>query len=183
MQTPALPPQIQLSIKIHATPLDLPQQLVRAMVFVESGGDHFAWNPEPRYRYLWDVARDRPFRPLKADEIASEIPPPDFRSLAGDRDAEWWGQQASWGPLQVMGAVARELRFDQHFPALCDASLGIQVGVRHLDNLRRRFFARDGWHGVAAAYNAGSPRRRADGAFENQPYVDKIAAAGGFSGI
>ena len=88
----------------------LPPLLITALVEQESAGDPYAWNPEPRYRYLWDVKRNAPFRTPTEAERASEIPPHDFPTLGGDRDQEWWGQQASWGLMQVMGAVARELR-------------------------------------------------------------------------
>ena len=101
------PVLIQSAAARHA----LPELLVIAVVEVESAGNSWAWNPEPRYRYLWDVKRGRPFRPLTEAERASEIPPDDFSCIAGDRDQEWWGQQASWGLMQVMGAVAREHGF------------------------------------------------------------------------
>ncbi len=161
----------------------LPESLIYAMVQVESAGDISAWNPEPPYRWLWDVRRNAPFRPLTAAERVSEVPPGDFPTLAGDRDAEWWGQQASWGPLQVMGGVAREHGFRGHFPGLCQAGDGVHYGVKHLHSLRRRFLGKHGWAGVVAAYNAGSPRHSDDGRWVNQGYVDKVRAAGGFDGL
>src|SRR3990167_1613219 len=89
----------------------VPADLIEAMVVVESGGNPWAVNAEPKYRYFWDVAKHAPFRLLSSDDIASKIPPPDFRSIAGDRDQEWWCQQVSFGLLQIMGALARELGF------------------------------------------------------------------------
>lgn len=155
--------------------LNLPELLVMAIVRVESGGNPYAWNPEPRYRYLWDVKKKAPFRALTPDEIAAEVPPKDFPTLGGDRDQEWWGQQASWGLMQVMGAVARECGFNRpYLPELCDPALSLEYGCRHLSTLRDRFVTRYGWNGVIAAYNAGSPRLSADGKFENQGYVDKV---------
>lgn len=179
MDAPGLPTTIITSAQICAKRFGLPLQLVLAIIKVESGGDAHAWNPEPPYRYLWDVRAKRPFRALTAAEIASEKPPADFASMKGDADAEWWGQAASWGPMQIMGAVARELGFDQHFPALCDTYLGIEYGCRHLAALMGRFGGR-GLPAVAAAYNAGSPRLASSGAFVNQVYVDKVAGFGGF---
>ena len=180
MPAKPLPAPLDLLIQRQARLCSLPVDLVRAIVWVESGGDVHAWNPEPPYRYFWDVRRKTPFRSLTELERASEVPPDDFPSLKGDRDAEWWGQAASWGPMQVMGAVAREHGFSAHFPALCDALHGVQYGCVHLDRLRDRFLGKFGWQGVAAAYNAGSPRLDARGRYENQVYVDKIAATGGF---
>lgn len=177
----ALSSPLHLSAAIFAKQLGLPLPLILAIIKVESGGDVFGWNPEPKYRYFWDVRLNRPFRPVTALEIASELPPPDFLSGAGDRDAEWWGQAASWGPMQVMGGVARELGMKGHFPQLCSTHMGVEYGCRHLSNLSRRFQKEHGWRGVAAAFNAGSPRRQAGTSlFENQVYVDKVARAGGF---
>ena len=175
-------PEIDKAIRVYAEMTELPAMLVSAMVLTESGGDQWAWNPEPHYRYLVDATTGAPFRRLTADEIRSQVPPKDFPSMPGladDRDAEWWGQQASWGLMQVMGAVAREYGFKQHFPALCDVHTGLQYGCRHLGRLRDRFLERHGWEGVVAAYNAGSPRRDSLG-WVNQGYVDKVRAHGGF---
>ncbi len=157
---------------------ELPSELIAAFVAVESGGNAYAWNPEPKYRYLWDVKRNRPFRVLTHAEIEDEVPPSDFPCIVGDRDQEWWGQAASWGLMQVMGAVARECGYRQpYLPQLCDPADGIEFGCRHLAALKARFFAAQGWDGVIAAYNAGSPRRDAQGAFINQVYVDRIREA------
>lgn len=162
---------------------DLPAQLVEAMVLTESGGDIYAWKVEPSYRYLWDISKRAPFRALTAAEITSEKAPADFPLLVGieSRDTEWWGQQASWGPLQLMGAVAREYGYKKSFPALCSIDDGLSCGIHHLVKLRDRFNAKFGWPGVVAAYNAGSPRFMGDGkTFVNQEYVDKVTAHGGF---
>jgi len=156
---------------------NLPPLLVIAIIEQESGGNLWAWNPEPHYRYLWDVRLNRAFRTLSPEERASETPPPDFPCLAGDRDQEWWGQAASWGLMQVMGAVAREHGYrGAYLPELCDPELNLDYGCRHLVSLRLRFYGAHGWEGVIAAYNAGSPRKTAHGQFENQRYVDEVLA-------
>jgi len=130
-------------------------RLLAALVQIESGGNPSAWNPEPRYRYLWDVRHHRPFRGLTGVESASEVPPLDFPTIAGDRDQEWWGQQASWGLCQLMGAVARELGCRAPFlPTLVfDPRLNLELAAQHLAALLR-------WAGgdpaqALAAYNAG----------------------------
>lgn len=71
--------------------------LLEAQVIVESGGHPWAMNPEPRYPYLVDVTTRRPFRPLTEAERGSNVPPADFRALAGDPDQEWQAQRMSWG--------------------------------------------------------------------------------------
>lgn len=152
----------------------LPVALVAAIVQTESSGEAWAWNPEPQYRYFWDVKRFKPFRALSSAEIANERPPADFQCLAGDRDQEWWAQQASWGLMQVMGAVAREHGYrEPYLPMLCRPEDGLDNGCKHLASLKRRFFAAWGWDGVIASYNAGSVRHER-GQFVNQEYVVKV---------
>jgi hypothetical protein len=98
-------------IEAAAQARNLDPNLVEGLILQESSGNTFSWNPEPRYRYLWNVATHQPFRPLTFAERASEEPPTDFPFLKGDRDQEWWAQQASWGLMQIMGATAREENF------------------------------------------------------------------------
>lgn len=67
-------------------------------------------------------------------------------------------QATSWGLMQVMGAVARELGFDGPMPQLCDPHYGIKYGAKKLSQLLTK-------HGPAplalSAYNAGSPNSKA----------------------
>lgn len=154
--------------------------LVSAVVQVESTGNPYAWNPEPHYRWFWNVRTNQPFRTLTRAEIEAETPPVDFPCLAGDRDQEWWAQQASWGLMQVMGAVARELGFNRKYlTQLTDPEDSLEYGCRKLLQLKGRYFEAHGWAGVIAAYNAGSPRANTAGRFENQSYVDKVLKACG----
>lgn len=160
-------------LEVIADELLLDAQLVASFICVESSGNPWAWKPEPPYRYLWDVAKGRPFRALTHDERMSEVAPKDFPVPAGaDREAEWWGQQISWGLMQVMGGVARERGFSGVFlTQLCDPAEGVWVGCRHLAALLRRYRHLPD---TIAAYNAGSPRKLATGVYENQQYVDKV---------
>lgn len=128
--------------------------LVQAVVAKESSGNPYAWNPEPRYRYFWDIRKHRPFRTLTDHEVSMKFPPLDFPALAGDSDQEWWAQQASWGLLQVMGAVAREEGFSgPYLPALCDPGLGLDAGCRHL--AKQLQWAQGDVAKALSAYNAG----------------------------
>lgn len=165
--------------------LDLPVCLVAAVVLVESAGEPLAVRFEPPYRYYWDNHSGAAYRRVTPAERASETAPPDFAALPsiGSRDTEWALQAASWGPMQVMGAVARELGFRGWFPALCTWPVGVDYGTLHLRKLRNRFLDQYGWEGVAAAYNAGSPNRLDNGQWANQSYVDKVRAMGGFEGL
>jgi hypothetical protein len=151
----------------------LDRAFVAAIVRVESNEDAYAYRPEPRYRYFWDVKRERPFRVVTPDEIASKVAPLDFWSLAGSREQEWWAQQASWGLMQIMGAVARENGFAAPFlTELIDPASNLTVGCRHLRGLVR-------WAGgdlaqAAAAFNAGRGGWRSEA---GQRYAAKVTAA------
>jgi len=141
--------------------------LVEAVTVQESSGNTWAWNPEPRYRYLWNVRTSKPFRMLTFAERASEEPPLDFPALSGDRDQEWWGQQASWGLMQPMGAVAREHGFmGPYLSELCDPAVNLWVGCAHLAQLlswaagdARKALA--GYNGGRGNYAAPEPQRYA----------------------
>lgn len=146
--------------------------LVGALVHVESGLNPYAWNPEPRYRYLWDVRAHAPFRRLTLLEQETEIPPKDFNMLAGDRDQEWWAQQASWGLMQVMGALARELGFrGPYLTELVDPALNLSLGCEHLGRLVR--WAKGNTTQALAAYNGGKGGNEVM-PFRNLDYAVKV---------
>jgi hypothetical protein len=112
---------------------DLREDLILAMIWTESSGHAWAWNPEPRYRWLWNVKLDAPFRKMSVEEIAAKDPPEDFPCFAGDPDQEWWGQQASWGLMQIMGAAAREQGFrGAYLTELAEPYCNIEFGLKHL---------------------------------------------------
>lgn len=144
--------------------------LLAALVQQESSGNPWAWNPEPRYRWLWDVRLQKPFRTLTADEQSSETPPKDFPFLAGDRDQEWWAQQASWGLGQVMGGVARELGFLGHYISeLCDPATGLKYSAMLLSDLLK--WSKGDVDAALGAYNAGRGAASSPAALE---YISKV---------
>ena len=162
-----------------APTFDLPPRIVEAVISVESNWQIYAWNPEPRYRWLWDVVRKTSYR-LSSEQAARKEPPKDFPVLAGDRDQEWWGQQASWGLLQIMGANARWLGYEEpYLPALCEPHVNIEYGCRLLAYYAEKFFKTHGWRGVFMAYNGG-PYAVAHNT--NPDYADKIVRALGVEG-
>lgn len=157
---------------LYGEALGIAPSLLLAMIRVESEGDPWAYNPEPPYRYLWDVRRRAPFRRLTAAEIASERPPTDFPSPATgvDPDAEWWGQQASFGLLQVMGAVARERGYrGRSLLRTCQPGLNIALGATHLRWLLDTQAGGDIWQAVGM-YNGGP-------GFSNPAYIGKVREA------
>lgn len=163
--------------KIVATSeaLGLDPLLVEAVVLQESSGNPWAWNPEPHYRWLWDVASGRPFRALTPEENASEVPPPDFPAPRGaPRDSEWWGQQASWGLMQIMGAVAREAGFQGTFlTQLCEPDPNLAYGCRHLKGLLDRYGGDR--RKALLAYNGGPAAALQNPAF-NESYATEVMA-------
>ena len=177
----ALPQNVLDQISTTARLYELPPALVIAIVMVESNGSPDAWRAEPAYRYVYDVLQRKPFvlSPGEAEQIRAPLVFP-FIAGISSRDTEWLGQKSSWGPMQVMGGVARELGYRGPFPGLCSWDEGIVHGCLHLVWLRDRFFGDGGWEAVAAAYNAGSPRRDQAGRFRNQSYVDMVRREGGF---
>ena len=138
-------------IKSAASRRSLPWELVYAICQVESSLNPSAIRHEPRYRWL--VGDNETMSP-----------------------AERQDQMTSWGLMQVMGAVARELGHTGPLSDLLDPPTGLFYGCLHLRRFRAKY---DIWPDVIAAYNAGSPRRVAGqiGPYVNQSYVDKVLAA------
>lgn len=133
-------------------PFDIEAELALAIAQVESGLEPFTARYEPRWKYWYKVG-----------EFAS--------GLGITRDTEKIFQATSWGLMQVMGTVARELGFDRHLTELTNPRYNVIVGVQKLKELH------DQWRdteAVISAYNQGSPRKAADGTFKNQAYVSKV---------
>lgn len=80
-------------------------------------------------------------------------------------------QMTSWGAMQVMGAVARELGFMGHLPQLTDTKIGIYYGCLKLFSLSKKYHS---MKDVIAAYNRGTPVLDTNGRYINQSYVDKV---------
>lgn len=138
-------------IKSAASRRSLPWELVYAICQVESSLNPSAIRHEPRYRWL--VGDNETLSPTERQD-----------------------QMTSWGLMQVMGAVARELGHTGPLSDLLDPPTGLFYGCLHLRRFRAKY---DIWPDVIAAYNAGSPRRVAGqiGPYVNQSYVDKVLAA------
>ena len=92
-------------------------------------------------------------------------------------DVERIFQKTAWGLMQVMGATARELGFEDWLSELVFPETNIRLGIEFLGRKMSQYLDRDGIEGVVAAYNSGAPRRRPDGKFVNQGYVDRVMEA------
>lgn len=151
----------------------LPKGLVPAVCHQESGWNPWAIRAERLYRYNWDVQQGKPFRKLTPAELHAELPPPDFFSPPGcSRTTEWWQQDMSFGLMQVMGAVARELGCQEPFlSCLCQPEVGMGYGCK----LLRQHY--DTYQGsiphVLAAYNGG-PWSASKTPFPNAQYVNEV---------
>jgi len=173
-------PYLMSLVDVAAERYELPRRMVQALIGKESAWNPWAWNPEPRYRYYWDVRNGSPFRAVTEAELMSERPPADFGSLAADPDQEWWGQAASWGLMQIMGAVARERGSRlPYLTELLDPAINVDYGCRHLaDSLAwARRYAHTPEEAVAAslaAYNGGRGGNKPGGPLRNDAYARDV---------
>lgn len=84
-------------------------------------------------------------------------------------NTEIWGRSTSWGLMQIMGQVARELGYQGSFPGLLEPSINLEYGCKKLARCYKKY---PGDAGIAA-YNSGTPRKKGD-EFINQVYVDRV---------
>jgi hypothetical protein len=137
---------------------DLNTELVAAIIMTESSGKPKAFRYEHHYKWLYKVSENA-------------------KRLQISVDVEEYYQKCSWGPMQVMGAVAREFGFVGGLQDLLDSPLGIEYGCRKLAWCLDKY--NGDWNDAAAAYNAGSVRRvkipDSDSyEYKNQEYVDRV---------
>ena len=99
----------------------------------------------------------------------------DYASKLGiSQQTEYEAEKHSWGLMQVMGFVARELGYDGLLTRILIPSIGINLGCLKLQQLFQKY---GDVEKVISSYNQGSPRRTAGGMFFNQKsYVDPVFA-------
>lgn len=127
------------------------QDLVIAIIEVESAFDHLAIRYESHYKWLF-----------KPEEYAVKC--------RISKDTEEVMQKCSFGLMQVMGAVARELGHERSLLELLQPEISIKYGCLKISELMMRYMSEAD---VISAYNQGSPAKR-DGKYVNQVYVDKV---------
>lgn len=161
--------QIEARVKALAPAHGLDPDFVLAFIEVESGFQPFATRYEPMYVYLQLAALHA--ERTGVTKITEEV-----------------HQKTSWGLMQLMGGVCRELGFKGHMPEVCVVDVNITLGCKKLVACYHRWHPESGKRGtdlilkewsdpVVAAYNAGSPRREAGGQLKNWGYVQKVRAA------
>lgn len=132
---------------------NLDDTLVAAICEVESSGIP----GKTRYESTWTYFED---------------PKSYAASLGITEETETLLQKFSYGPMQVMGAVAREHGYRGHLPLLCSEYLGVYYGCVHL----RWLTLKHGYSGddLISSYNWGTPRKGGDQQYLNQNYVDQV---------
>lgn len=131
----------------YGTEFGVNPMLIEAVIIAESGQVKWASRYEKNWRWF--------LTPIKYAKM-----------VRSSNKTERIHQATSWGLMQVMGTVARELGFKGHLPQLCDPHRGIYYGAMKLGILLKK-------HKIAplalAAYNAGNPRSKA-----GAKYADKV---------
>ena len=94
-----------------------------------------------------------------------------FSKLLGiTYESEFQLQKFSWGPMQVMGSVARELGFKGHLTELVQPENGLFYGCEKLRILSVKY---PDIQDVISSYNGGSPVK-IDGNYRNRNYVEAV---------
>ncbi len=131
------------------------QDLVLAIAEVESSFGQNLHKEEPKYKWTHE-------------------PKKWAKKFGHSEEVELEQQKASYGPLQIMVATARELGFDGEDLYELRGKAGVIFGIKYLRKLGKQH---KNWEDAVAAYNAGSPRREKDGSYVNQGYVNKVKEA------
>jgi len=142
--------RINLSIKKYSEKYGIPQDIIRAIIEVESGYNTNAIRYEEHFMWF-----EKPFT--------------DYHFHKG---TERTSQQISWGLMQIMGSVARQNGFKGNYlPKLLKPEVGIKYGCKHLKSYYKRY---GNWKDAISSYNQGSPRKDSEGNYQNQAYVEKV---------
>lgn len=139
-------------IKHYANQYGFDPLFISAMAAVESSGNPWATRYEEDWPYLY-----------KARDFS--------KKNNTTYDTEVIHQKTSWGLLQMMGTVAREMNYDGPLPMLCQPEINLNLCLKKLQDLTAKYISLDK---VIASYNAGSVILTTDGRFMNQLYVDKV---------
>ncbi len=133
-------------------PFPVPPTILYSIAMVESSLDPNTVRYEPLWRYHY-----------KVEMFAKD--------LNITKETEHVLQSISWGLMQVMGTGARELGFDRHLTELTNPHFNVIIAIKKLEQLYNRY---DDLEAVISSYNQGNPRKKADGSFMNQIYVNKV---------
>lgn len=143
-------------IQAKAEQWEMDENLLLAFAKVESSFQSAATRYEPNWRYYLDVER--------------------FAEMSGvSKETERVQQATSFGLMQIMGSVCRELGYTGKLAELiARPDMCLDVCLKKLKRIMERF---DNEDFVIAAWNAGTPKKDANGKFINKVYVDKVQDA------
>lgn len=124
--------EIHDAVRMFADKMPVPVLL--AMITQDSCGERGFTRPVFGLELVWNVGLKVPFRTLAEHERVCVMSPVDFPGS----DTEWTGQRAVWGPLPILGAVAREQGYVGGFPGLCGVT-GVEWSCRWMNKMRREY--------------------------------------------
>lgn len=139
-------------IKETASLFGVDPGLIAALIRQESNGNPWVCRYEPRWIYT-----------LRVSEFASQT--------GQSYETERVQQSTSWGYMQIMGAVSRELGFKEPLAKLIDPDQNIYYGTKKLKECLKRY---PSFPSAVSAYNAGTVLQDLSGRYSNQPYVDNV---------
>ena len=138
-------------INRESTDCGLSRNLVASIVMAETSGNDYASRYEPLWKYFYRVDYH-----AKRNRISI--------------DTERVSQATSWGHMQIMGGVARELGYEGPLVRLSQPLMGIKWGCIKLKDVCNKY---SNLEDAISSYNQGSPRK-VGGQYANQSYVDKV---------
>jgi len=127
-------------------------RVIAAVAMTESSGNPFVTRYEDHYRWLVE-----PERFAKQNGIQLE--------------QEKYFQKTSWGMLQIMGGVARELGYYGPLTRLAEPSAGLSWGSKKLAECLKKY---GNLTDAISAYNQGSPRKDDKGEYINHVHVARF---------
>ena len=139
------------SIESSCVIIGLDSKLARAIAQHESNYNQYAVRFEPKWKYF-------------------EYPEKFAQALGITLETERTLQMMSFGPMQVMGSVCRELGYSLCLTELFNLSEGVHMGCLKLQSLCNKYSVLSD---VISAYNQGSPLKE-NGIYKNQNYVDSV---------
>lgn len=93
-------------------------------------GDSWSYRYESGYQYFYDAKSSKPLFDKSLSVQANRN-----KAAIVLGSTEFAQQSASWGLMQVMGAVAREMGMKGWITRLCDPHEGVRLGCLYLNRL------------------------------------------------